>query len=163
MKKKKYRLETVLNVRQKNKDEAASYLAVCRQKLLEEEQELERRIMILKECIETIRQANEFMQVEFSKGVEAQRIISHKNYIKDLQETEEGLILAVEQQKNIVIEAEKEVEKATENLILASKEVQVIEKHKEQWQETEKLTENKKEQKLSDEIGSILHQRSDKL
>lgn len=163
MRPKKYRLEIVLDFREKKKQEAARFVALRRQELLEEEQELSRRKGILNDCRRQIFEAKKKMMTEFDEGTSAGKIVSHRNYLQDLKEREENLKIAVEEQKINVQKAEQAVEVALEKLTEAYKELKVIEKHKEKWLEDNKKDEHKREQKLNDEIGAILHQRSEKL
>ncbi|MBK7996722.1 MAG: flagellar FliJ family protein [Blastocatellia bacterium] len=64
---------------------------------------------------------------------------------------------AVENQRKAVARAEGEVRKAEDALIAASKEVQVMEKHKENWHQALKEEERKKEAKQLEEIAQIMY------
>ncbi len=163
MKKTKYRLEVVLDVRGKKKNEAAQFLAMRRQELFEAEQELLRRQKFLEDCRRQIFESKEKMMAEFEKGTSAGNLVAHRNYIEVLKEREEALILSVNEQKENIKRAERAVDEAIDKLAEASKELRVIEKHKDKWQQRRKKEFEKHEQKLSDEIGAILHQRSEKL
>jgi flagellar export protein FliJ len=59
----------------------------------------------------------------------------------------------------VVANAEAEVEKALDALIEASREVQVIEKHRETWQQRTRREEQLREQKIGDEIGAVTYRR----
>jgi flagellar export protein FliJ len=58
-----------------------------------------------------------------------------------------------------VSRCETEVERARAALVEAAREVRVIEKHREGWQERQRREAARREQKLNDEIGAILHER----
>jgi flagellar export protein FliJ len=159
MKAKKYRLEAVLGIRHRAKDEAARLVALRFQQLEQAEEELNRRQMKLRECYERQNQAQALMNEELSKGTQAQNILAHQNYLNDLRKTETLLAAEVEKQIQVVAKAEKEVEAAREKLIESARELKTIEVHKANWQSSERSAENRREQKISDEIGSILHGR----
>lgn len=159
MKAKKYRLETVLDIRNRAKEEAARQVALRFQQLEKAEEELMRRRRNLQNCYEKQNQAQTKMAEDLSKGLQAQSILAHQNYLNDLRKQEIELQKEVDKQIQTVANAEKEVEKSREKLIEAARELKAIEVHKENWQSVERIAENRREQKISDEIGSILHGR----
>lgn len=159
MKAGKYRLETVLEIRCRAKDEAARQVALRFQQLEKAEEELARRRLNLQNCYKKQNQAQTKMAEDLSKGSQAQAVIAHQNYLNDLRKQEAELQKEVEKQIKTVSNAENEVEKAREKLIEAARELKAIEVHKENWQSSERTAENRREQKISDEIGSILHGR----
>jgi len=159
MKAKKYRLETVLDIRNRAKEEAARQVALRFQQLEKAEEELMRRRRNLQNCYEKQNRAQTKMAEDLSKGLQAQSILAHQNYLNDLRKQEIELQKEVDKQIQTVANAEKEVEKAREKLIEAARELKAIEVHKENWQSVERIAENRREQKISDEIGSILHGR----
>jgi len=163
MRKTKYRLEVVLDVRSKKKDEAAQFLAICRQELREAKRELERRKVFLEDCRKQMADARKRMMTEFGDGTSAGNIVAHRDYLGMLKSREQDIIESLEEQSVVIKNAEKAVDDALEKLVDASKELQVIEKHQEKWKKSIKRKANKDEQKLNDEIGAILHQQSDKL
>lgn len=161
MKAKKYRLETVLQIRNRAKDEAARLVALRLEQLDQAEAELSRRRLNLQACFEKQDQALNLMNEELNKGIQAQSVLVHQTYLNDLRKTEIQLREAVEKQIRTVAKAEKELEAARENLIETARNLKSIETHKANWQRTELSEENRREQKISDEIGAILHGRRD--
>jgi flagellar export protein FliJ len=159
MKAKKYRLETVLGIRGRAKDEAARQVAVCLQKLESAEEELARRQRALQTCYEQQNKAQALMNEELSQGVQARNILAHQNYLNDLRKLEIELKEEVEKQIQTVTKAEKELETAREKLSETARDFKSIEVHKENWQVSQQNEKNRREQKLSDEIGAILHGR----
>ena len=159
MKAKKYRLQTVLTIRARVKDEAARIVALRYEQLAQAEEELLNRQRSLQSCYEKQTQAKTAMNDELDKGIQAKGVITHRLFLKDLREQEIDLKSAVEKQKTAVKRAEDEVEAAREKLIEAAKDLKAIEVHKENWLTAEKVESNRREQKISDEIGSILHGR----
>jgi len=154
---KKYRLETVLIIRAAAKTEAARQIAMRYEKLARAEEELNRRQMSLQDCFERQNWAQTALHEDLTTVSQAKKILAHKNYLRDLRSLEAELQTAVEQQKQTVAKAEAEVEAAREKLIEAARELKAIETHKMKWQSAENAAAGHREQKLSDEIGSILH------
>lgn len=161
MKAKKYRLETVLQIRNRAKDEAARLVALRLEQLDQAEAELSRRRLNLQACFEKQNQALNLMHEDLDKGIQAKGVLAHQNYLNDLRKTEIELREAVEKQIRTVAKAEKELEAARENLIETARNLKSIETHKANWQQAELAEENRREQKISDEIGAILHGRRD--
>lgn len=159
MKAKKYRLQTVLTMRGRAKDEAAKLVALRYEQLAQTEQELLNRQRNLQTCYEKQTQAKTAMNDELDKGIQAKGVVTHRLFLKDLRDQEIELKESVEKQKTAVKRAEDEVEIAREKLIEAAKELKAIEVHKENWITVEKIEQNRRDQKISDEIGSILHGR----
>ena len=160
MPKPKYRLQPVLSVREKAKQEAAKSLATQRAQLADAEVELVRRKAAVDECRARQVVAHEDMLEEVKQGVAAHGLVMHRTHLADLRRVEQELIAEVEAQRRTVAAAEGEVEKAVTALIEASREVQVIEKHHESWQQNARREDERREQKLGDEIGAITHRRA---
>jgi flagellar export protein FliJ len=159
MKAKKYRLETVLGIRHRTRDEAARQVAVRLQHLQAAEEELARRQRKLQACYEQQNKAQASMNEELRKGIQAQNVLAHQNYLNDLRKLEIELKADVEKQIQTVTKAEKELETAREKLSETARDLKSIEIHKENWQDSQNKEKNRREQKISDEIGAILHGR----
>jgi flagellar export protein FliJ len=159
MKAKKYRLQTVLNIRSRAKEEAARLVALRLEQLAAAEEELARRQRALQACYDKQNRTRAAMNEELEKGVQAKGVVAHRIFLKDLREQESELAAAVEKQKSTVKQAEEEVEAARRKLVEAAQDLKAIEIHKENWLTAERTEEKRREQKLSDEIGSILHRK----
>lgn len=159
MKAKKYRLETVLGIRNRAREEAARQVALRLGQLEQAEAELNRRQLKLHACYEQQNKAQTAMSEELSQGIQARNILAHQNYLNDLRKLEIELKTDVEKQITAVTKAEKLVETARENLVETARELKSIEVHKANWQAFEQKAQSKREQKISDEIGAILHGR----
>lgn len=154
---KKYRLETVLTIRAAAKTEAARQVAARLESLARAEAELNRRQLNLQACFERQNRAQAALNEDLTKVSPNKKILAHKNYLRDLKTLEAELQAAVEEQKRTVARAEADVEAAREKLSEAARELKAIEVHKTNWQSAENTARRRREQKLSDEIGSILH------
>ena len=163
MKKKNYRLNTVVEVRRKGKEAASRKVLLRRAELDKEKLELKRRKLALENHRNDIDYAETRLSDELEQGVTASAVVSHRSYIEGLREMETEMTRALETQKESVLNAESDLESAIQTLTEASRELSVIEKHKEKWQTNEKKRVTKQEQKILDEISSILHERSKKL
>lgn len=159
MKTKKYRLETVLGIRNRAQEEAARHVALRLQQLQAAEEELARRQRKLQACYEQQNTAQAAMNEQLSRGIQAQSVIAHQNFLNDLRQMEVELKADVEKQINAVTKAEKELENARDKLIEAARDLKSIEVHKANWQASEQKEQTRREQKISDEIGAILHGR----
>lgn len=159
MPKKKYKLQPVLDVRDRVKQEAMRRVAQRRAQLTEAEAELTRRVQTLEECRARQIEARAKMLHEMEPGAAARHLVTHRTHLADLRNTEDELNDNVEKQRATVARAQGELESALAALVEASKEVRAIEKHREEWGQRVRRAEQRREQKLSDEIGSILHGR----
>jgi flagellar export protein FliJ len=156
---KKYRLQPVLGAREQAKREAERLLAARMEQLAEAEEELARRIREVELCRERQAAARAEMLETMSGGTAAARALAHRTHLADLRAQEEALRAAVDEQKGVVTRCETELERARAALVEAAREVRVIEKHKENWRERERREAVRREQKINDEIGAILHER----
>lgn len=155
----RYKLQPVLDVRERAKTDAAKVVAARRAQLEEAEAELARRESSLALCRERQREARAKMLDETQAGAEASRHVAYRTHLTDLRRQEEALAASVEEQRGAVGRAERELDAALGQLAEASKEVRVIEKHREHWREDERLAERRREQKRGDEIAAALHRR----
>lgn len=156
----KYRLQPVLGAREQLKREAERLLASGVAQLAEAEEELARRAREVDACLARQAQARAEMFGEMGGGAAASRALMHRTHLADLRAQEERLRAAVEEQRGAVSRCEAEVERARAALVEAAREVRVIEKHREGWQERQRRESARREQKLNDEIGAILHERN---
>lgn len=161
MKAKKYRLETVLGVRSRARDEAARQVAVCLKDLEAAQTELSRRRERLEKCVEQRKKAQARLDAELNEGIRAREILAHQSYLNDLKRREKELRAEVEAQTGAVEQAEKDLAAEREKLAESARDLKSIETHKTNWQTALGKEENRREQKISDEIGAILHGRRD--
>ena len=158
----KYRLQSVMDARERAKRDAARLLALRRTQLEEAEKELASRVEAVARCRQEQRDARAKMLEEGERGAEARRLVEYRTHLSDLRAKEEQLADAVAQQRHAVSRAEREVESAPANLAEASKEFRVVEKHREHWREDRRRDATRREQKLGDEIAATLRRRGQK-
>jgi flagellar biosynthesis chaperone FliJ len=159
MAKPKYRLQVVENMRATAKSQAAEFVALCRQKLADEERELVRRKDLVVEMQERQQEEQEQMFLKIQTGFIAGDMMAHKDYMLKLKDEENKRQQQVENQQLIVEKAKQEVDKALVKLTEASKELKVLETHHEKWTANVKKEAERKEEKMNDEIGANLYQR----
>lgn len=148
-----------MDVRDRAKQEAARRVAARRTLLAEAEAELSRRESQVAECRDRQESVRAKMLSQFDGGTLAHRLVSARGHLADLREQEKMLTERVAQQKQVVALAEGELENALAALVEASKELKVIEKHRDEQMRQARHTEQRREQKLADEIGAILQRR----
>lgn len=153
-----YRLQPVLNKREKAKQEAERVLGEAQKALaLEKEKEAE-----CERAIELAIQKKEDFKAEMNQKMmegtlDVEKIKMHKNYLKSLDFEIEQARQRLEEQKVVVQQAEQVVEEKRMVLIDATKEFQAIEKHKENWIKQLKKEMEEAEQKEQEEIGNVLY------
>lgn len=157
MAKEKYRLQVVLEMREKLKKEAAQFVVLRRQQLAAAEEELVRRKQAVIDNLQMQRDAQDTMFSELNAGAEARFAVSYRIHLADLREDEIVLRENVVKQEKAVEQAEIEVERALELLAESAKEMKVIETHKDNWRTDKRRESERREQKLNDEIGAILY------
>ena len=155
----KYNLQRLLEVRARAREAAVELLAERRAQLAAAERELAARRKAVEDCRQAQQRAQSEMLEKSRNGIKNSEILVHRQHLSDLRETEIELLAAVEAQQAVVERAAVEVEKALHHLTEATKELQAIEKHRENWRREQKIELNRKEQKNNDEIGAILHER----
>lgn len=158
-KQEKYNLQRLLEVRERARESAVENLAEKRAQMAAAEKELAAREKAVRDCREIQKRAQTAMAEKMQRGVKNSEILIHRQHLIDLREKESELLKAVEQQKNVVARAAQEVEKALQFLVEATKQLQTIEKHRENWRREKRIEAARREQKNNDEIGAILHER----
>ena len=152
--KEEYRLQALMDIRERKKEEAERYLGQClaalkaeQERLKEMEDELER--MIAKREARKREYAEKAMRGE----MDARGVGNANLYIERLIEQEEMQKNAIEGQKGVVAQRQEDVDGARQDLIIASQELKALEKHKEKWEEQIKKERMAKQEEALDEIG----------
>jgi flagellar export protein FliJ len=153
----KYRLQLILDKRQKEKEDAEKALGEA-QKALEEERKIEKQ----KELeVEQAKQRKEDSKKELNQKMlegllDINKIRQGKDFIKSLDiEIEKAKERLVQQQQKVKL-AENFLEQKRAELIEATTQFQAMEKHKEKWLEKIKKEAELAEQNEQEEIGNVL-------
>ncbi|WP_213358166.1 type III secretion T3S chaperone [Chlamydiifrater phoenicopteri] len=154
----KYPLETVLTIK-RDRVERAEKVVKEKRRLLEIEKEKLRekeaeRDKVKNHYMQKIQQLRE----KLDEGTTSEEVLKIKSYIKvvavQLAEEEEK----VKKQKELVLAAAKELEKAEADLTKRRKEEEKTRLHKESWMKEALQEEARAEEKEQDEMGQLLFQ-----
>ncbi|WP_213318815.1 type III secretion T3S chaperone [Chlamydiifrater volucris] len=154
----KYPLETVLTIK-RDRVERAEKVVKEKRRLLEIEKEKLRekesgRDKVKNHYMQKIQQLRE----KLDEGTTSEEVLKIKSYIKvvavQLAEEEEK----VKKQKELVLVAAKELEKAEVDLTKRRKEEEKTRLHKESWMKEALQEEARAEEKEQDEMGQLLFQ-----
>jgi flagellar export protein FliJ len=153
----KYRLQIVLDKRQKAKEDAEKALGEA-QKALDAERKKEAQCV---QAVEDAKQRKENAKKELNQKIlegklSVDKIRMGKDHLKSLDFEIKKAEERLEQQRQNVREAEAFVEQRRSELIEKTKDYQAIEKHKEKWAENIKKELETAEQNEQEEIGNVL-------
>lgn len=162
MKPKDYRLKTVLKIRESSRDEAGRRVAQRLEELENANTELNRRQNDLLACYEKQDQKQLAMNEMLECGTVVRNVVRHRAFLGDLRESEHQLKQFAEKQKESVVRAESDLDAARDTLIDATRDFKAIETHRSKWVATVRAAAVRRDQKASDEIGSILYGRRER-
>lgn len=154
-----YRLQTLLEMRQRAKEEAERRFSDAMQALAKEQKEQKR----LEDDLERRKQERKakvaaYLAEIMAKGVVGISAFNQMNrYEERLKDEEAQVALDIERQKEAVKAAEQLVEERRREMADAAKELKAIEKHKENWAKEVKKERDTREDLAQEEIGNALH------
>lgn len=157
MAKPKYRLQSLLEIRNRAQQDAARLVATRRAQMAAAEAEMARRQRALSECRAQQQAARAEMFDAAANGIEARDLLRHRTYLADLKTREQGLLIELDEQRAVVVRAAAELDKAIAEFIEASRESLKIEKHREVWSERQRREERRHEQKTQDEMSTATY------
>lgn len=149
-------------MRKNARDEAGRVVAQRLNELDTANSELNRRQNDLLACYEKQDQKQSAMDNLLEAGTQVKNAIRHRAFLDELRRSEDELRELAETQKKSVLIAENELDRARDGFIEATRDFKAIETHKTKWSENVRNETARREQKASDEIGSILYGRSRK-
>lgn len=154
----KYPLEAVLMIK-KDRVERAEKVVKEKRRLLELEQEKLREVEAARDKVKNhymakIRQLRELLD----DGTTSEAVLQIKAYIKVVAVQLAGEEDKVNKQKQRVLAASKELERAEQDLTKRRKEEEKTRLHKEEWMKEALKEEARAEEKEQDEMGQLLHQ-----
>jgi flagellar export protein FliJ len=158
-----YRLQVLLEMRERKKEEAERALGAAlaaHQAELDKQKQMEAELarMVAKREQKRREYAEKAMRGEMS----AQHVIGANTYIERLEEQEEAQKNATEAQKAVVGEKQRQVDAARETLIKATHDLKALEKHKEKFVETWKKEQEHKEEEVMDELAQQIFLKGDR-
>ena len=155
MAKPQYRLQTLLEIRERTEKEKKDQLADSKKNLQKEQQkadDLRKEHQEMKDRRTAQMQENSRKMQSGEMGIE--KFLAAERYVKRLEQEIEDFKSVIKEQDKKVIFAEQEVEWATEELIKATQEFKALEKHKEKAREEHFEEEKMMELKKLDEVAS---------
>jgi flagellar export protein FliJ len=152
-----YRLQTLLEIRERAEEaakqafsEAMVKLAQEKKKLKEMEEDLERRKAERKAKVKA------YFDEVMAKGAGAGGLAMMTRFEERLKDEEAQLALEIDRQKEAVKAAERVVEQKRAEMAEAAKELKAIQKHKEGWTKEIKRERDQREEAAAEEIGNAL-------
>ncbi len=157
----KYRLQTLLEIRERAKDEAEDAFSRAMQNLADEEKRLKHEQDTLQQMIEDRHRRREDYANKLASGeMKITDQAAAYRYIDRLKEKEVEQQSVIDGQQEQVREAEKLVKQAQDVLIAATQDLKALEKHKEKWAEQIKRERQAREEDQLDEIGQTIFQQN---
>ena len=139
----KFRYEALLAYRGHTKEKAEIALA-------REKQKLNKALGLLEHYENCRKQARRSLEIDVASGMASGELRSHSEYMA-------GLGKNIESQARHIAACEKAIRKKTDELLLRTKEVKVIEKLREKDFQKWKHQRDQQEQKWMDEVGVTRH------
>ncbi|HET6266714.1 MAG TPA: hypothetical protein VFG11_03280 [Acidobacteriota bacterium] len=156
----KYRLQPVLDKREKKKKDAEKALADARAEVAKQQEILRKREEDVVKAIHKKDQYSADFMTKMQAGMETLKITTGKAYLEVLKQAIVTAKNKVEEQKKIVAEKEKKEKDAMSAVTEATKEMKVIEKHKENWADQLVKEQEYKEEKEQEEVAQNLYEQS---
>lgn len=158
-KKEKYRLESLVKLKERQKRKTEELLARAIRELADEKKKLEKLKNLKKEIIEKRVKARSQMNKKVSSGQSRIRESQfHIGYLTKLKEDEEKADKEIAEQKEVFDLAEQKLKRARRDYIDAATELNVMEKHRELWAKKQAQVLSALENKQMNELGNALHQ-----
>jgi len=149
-----YRLQTLLDMRQRKKEEAEKALGVA---IAAHKAELDKQHQMEEELARMVvrrdQKKREYAEKAMRGEMSARDVIGANTYIKHLLELEDLQKSAIEAQKAVVEQKLQELNAARQALVTATQELKALEKHKEKFIEEWKKGIQAKEEEVMDELA----------
>jgi flagellar export protein FliJ len=153
----KYRLQALMEMRERAEEEAKQVFADAQAALREQEQVLANMEQELQDMIEDrLRRREEYSQKLASGEMKITDQSSAYRFLDRLKEKEQDQRYKIEGQKEVVRQAEMDVKRAQDQLILATQDLKALQKHKEKWEKERKKLRQAREEDQMDEIGQVI-------
>ena len=152
-----YRLQTLLEIRERAEEEAKNVFAHAMAQLNEEkriQQEMEDELQRMIE--ERKRRRKEYADKLASGEMKITDQASAYRFIDRMKEMEQEQQGRIDGQRENVREAEKVLKRAQDALIQATQDLKALQKHKEKWAEEVRKEMALKEEDMLDEIGQTI-------
>lgn len=159
----KYRLQTLLEIRERAEEDAKQVFAQAMAQLNQEKQTLKDMQDELERMIaDRHRRREEYAQKLASGEMKVTDQAAAYRYIDRLKEKEAEQKGRIDGQRENVREAEKQLKRAQDALIVATQDLKALEKHKENWQTQVKKERAAREADMLDEIAQTIYQQKNR-
>lgn len=153
-----YRLQTVLEMRERAEEAAKDAFAAAVRSLTEAQQkQKDMEDDLARRKRERAEKVAAYLQDALKRGSAANAMQNMSRFEARLRDEEAQLALDIEEQKKVVAQRHREMDEKQAELAEAMKEKKAIEKHKEKWQSQVKHERAAREELNQDEIGQTLH------
>lgn len=157
MKRARYRLEAMLKVKLRDKKRAEIALAQALNALNEARKKFEELQSAKKKLREEQKTARRKMDLEMSGGGRIGQGCFHVNFLRKLKEDEKQKDEEIEDQQEIIKDAQEKVARTRKAYIHACHQLQIMEKHKDLWRKKIRREISRHEEKEMDELGQTIH------
>ncbi len=154
-----YPLEALLDIRERERDEAERALAREMAELERRQQTVKKRTAELEDIRGRKKSAREEADAAMSDGMSIAQMGMHDEYVRGLDIEEASARERVDDAMQNVARQRRTVEKARAALEHAQKELLAVEKHHENWQQEEAIIARRKASNEMDEIAMRLWQK----
>jgi len=156
----KYRLQTLFEIREKEKKEAEDAYAEAQRGVNEEQRKLDEMKAELAAKVEyRENKRREYSEQAAAGALNINAITSGQRHIERLKEEEAAYEVEIDKQRERLQEAEKVLEKKREEMVEANREFKAMEKHKEKWQKKVKREIMLKEEDEAEDIAQTLYMK----
>ncbi len=153
-----YRLQTLLEMRERTEDDAKQAFAEAMKALAKEQEALKTlEADLARRKEERKAKVQAYLAEVMKKGIGAGGMAQMNRFEQRLKDEEAQVALDIERQKETVRQAEKLVEERRAEMAEAAKEKKAIEKHKDNWKAEVKKERDAREDLATEEIGNTLH------
>lgn len=154
----KYRLQTLFEIRAREKKEAEDAFAEAQKSVNEEQRRLDEMKAELAAKVEYREKKRQEYSEKAAQGeLNIHAITSGQRHIERLKEEEAAYEVEIDKQRERLQEAEKVLEQKREEMINANREFKAMEKHKEKWEKKKKREISLKEEDAAEEIAQSLY------
>jgi flagellar biosynthesis chaperone FliJ len=152
-----YRLQVLLEMRERAKEEAENAFSDAVKALEKEKAELKRlEEDLAKRKAERKQKVKAYLDQVMAKGAGINGLTMMNRYEERLKDEEAQVALEIERQKEAIKVAERLVEQRRREMAEAAKELKAIEKHKETFQKQVRAERQAREELNQEEIGNTL-------
>jgi flagellar export protein FliJ len=152
-----YRLQTVLEMRERAEQAAKEELAKALQALAEaQKKQAEMEEDLARRKRERAEKVSEYLQQALRRGSGANAMQGMNRYEERLRDEEAALAEEIERQRAVVADRQAESEQRRAEFAEATKEKKAVEKHKEKWEKGVRAERAMREEQNQEEIGNAL-------